>query len=188
MEGRPSSRVGPIVALMAAGTALGAGSAAEEATSDFDVGISTDGLWLAVAFTWGAVAWGWGSALVGGVALLTIANVAYYAAGGGAPDAARWLLLGVAAGVFYGAAGQLFRRGPEPARLAAILSLSAVLMAEGAEVFQSDGEADDGVEFGIGLLLPIVMTRGSRHRLMAAAASVAVGAVAATGLLEPLVP
>ena len=131
---------------------------------------------------------GWGSAVAGGAALLTAANLAYYAAGGTAPGAGTWLVLGVTGGLSFGAAGRLFRLGPEPARLVAALMLAGVLIAEGAEVFTAEGEVDDGVELVLGCALPVLAARSTRYRATAAAATAALLAIAATGALEPLVP
>ena len=174
--------------LLIAGVVLGTASALEESTSGFDIGISTDGLWLAVAFAFGAGAAGVGTAAPCGAAALTIANLAYYAAGGGAPDPLGWFALGLGGGAFFGAAGAVFRRGPAPARLAAIMALSGVLIAEGSEIFRDEGELDDGVEFAIGCALPIMFSPPGRYRAVAAVLTAFVAGLGALGALEPLVP
>jgi hypothetical protein len=175
-------------AVLFLGAVLGVASAFEEARGGFDIGISSDGLWLAFAFACGARARSWSSALVRGVAGLTAANLAYYAVGGGAPSPGLWLALGLGGGLVFGAAGRLWRAGSPAVRVAAVFALAGVLVVEGSEVFSSDGEVDDGVELAIGCALPVVTAQGARLRLLAAGATAALVAVAATGALDPLVP
>jgi hypothetical protein len=174
--------------VLVAGTALGAASAAEEATSGFDIGLSTDGLWLAVAFAFGALARSWALAAFCGGAVLTIANAAYYAAGGGASDAIAWFAMGIGGGIFFGIAGWVFRNRGGLLRLGAVLCLAGVLLAEGAEVFQAEGEVDDGIEFVLGCLLPVASAQSSLERAVAAGATAVIATLAALGVLEPLVP
>ena len=113
-------------AAIAAGLALGAVSRVEEVTGGFDLGISTNFTWLALAFGAGALAGelAW-SGLAGAVAL-TAANGGYYAwivlTEQGTPlDAVagpveRWFALGVTGGFVFGVAGALARLRRSPPR------------------------------------------------------------------------
>ena len=177
-----------MAAVIVFGCLLGAASAFEEATPGFDIGISSDGLWLAVAFACGAMAKEWRSTLRRGPAMLTAANLTYYAVGGSAPNPGFWLVLGVGGGLVFGAAGQLWRVCSGGVRAAALFPLAAVLVVEGSEVFRAGGEPDDAVELAIGCALPLLATRSIRARTGAALATAALVAIAATGALDMLVP
>ena len=120
--------------------------------------------------------------------MLTAANLAYYAAGGEAPNPGLWLALGPGGGLVFGSAGQLWRTGSSRERVLAVFALAGVLIAEGSEVFQADGEVDDGIELAIGCALPVLAAEGVGERVLAVTATIAVAAVGAAGALEVLVP
>jgi hypothetical protein len=127
-------------AAIAAGLALGAASRVEEVTDGFDLGISTNFTWLAVAFGAGALAGELAWSGLAGAAALTAANGGYYAwialtepgtpldAVAGPVD--RWFALGVTGGFVFGAAGALLASRSRARRAAACLPLAALLAAE----------------------------------------------------------
>ena len=125
---------------IAAGVVLGAVSRVEEVAGGFDLGISTNFTWLAVAFLVGAKAGEIAWSGVAGAAALTVANGGYYAwillTEPGRPleevagPVERWFALGVTGGLVLGAAGALLSSRSRALRAAACLPLAALLVAE----------------------------------------------------------
>lgn len=156
---------------MLIGLLLGVVSHLEE-TRGFDVGINSDGTWIAAAFVAGSAG--------RGALTLTVANAAYYAAGATTP-VWWWFALGVAGGALFGAAGVAWRTGRPAIRFAAALALGGVLIADGIEL----RTVPDAVKLAIGAALPVL---GAPRPLPAAAVSATVVAIATTGAFDPLLP
>ena len=125
---------------LAAGVVLGVVSRVEEVTPGFDLGISTNFTWLAVAFLVGTRVGAMDRSGLAGAAALTAANVGYYAwiltTEPGTPlDAVagpveRWFALGATGGLVLGAAGALLASSSRARRAASCLPLAALLVAE----------------------------------------------------------
>jgi hypothetical protein len=126
----------------AAGVALGVASRIEETAEGFSAGISSNRLWILAAFAVGAAARSVAGGAALGVLALTAANAGYYAwvavtepgrpLSSVAGPVIDWILVGLAAGVVFGAAGHLWRRGARKWRWMAALALGGVLIADEA--------------------------------------------------------
>ena len=103
-----------VAALVGAGAALGIGSRVEEIVEGFSAGISSNSTWLLAAAVAGLLAASPSRAALLGAAVLTAANLGYYAwilltepatdptSIAGPP--ARWFALGIAGGIVLGVA------------------------------------------------------------------------------------
>ena len=182
-----------LTTLLLAGLVLGAVSRFEEVVDGFSAGVSSNGTWLAAAFVSGAFAGSLGRGAAAGAAVLTASNAGYYAyviglqpgleveAVAGPPE--RWLVLGIAGGAVFGAAGRVWRCAAPVPRVAAALLLGGVLIVDG-----SSGRLTDVPALAAGLALPILSARGDALRAAAIVTAAVVVAVASTGALEPLMP
>jgi hypothetical protein len=180
------------------GLVFGALSRVEEQVPDFALGISTYGTWVLAAAVAGALGAGAlrGGALAG-AAGLTAANAGYYGwvlatepdmpLDGVSGSPVRWLVLGLAAGAVFGAAGRAWRTGRPPVRLAAALLVAAVYIADGISAV-TGGPPAAGAGLVAGGALALASARDARGRAVALTAVAAIGAVAATGALERLLP
>lgn len=195
-----------LTTLLLAGLALGAASRFEEVVDGLSAGVSSNGTWLAAAFAGGAfvrpagrggagraLAGSVGRAVTAGALVLTAANAGYYAyvvalqpgldvaAVAGPPE--RWLVLGIAGGAVFGAAGRVWRCAEPVPRVVAALLLGGVLVVDA-----SSGRLTDAPGLAAGLALPILSARGDALRTVTIVAAAVVVAVASTGALEPLMP
>lgn len=191
--------------LLVLALALGAASRFEEVTPGFSLGLSSNAAWLALAFFGTRRCSSLLRAARFGALLETGANAGYYAhvlllepgtplaSVAGSP--ARWLLLGLAAGAFFGAAGRLgVEGGPTPSgasragRAQDVRTVSAALCLSGAVLV----EAADGLRWtdapAVAFALGLPLAAGGRLRVAGGAAAVVIGAVAMTGVLAPLSP
>jgi hypothetical protein len=124
----------------AAGVAIGALSRIEEVADGFDAGISSNSLWVALAFAAGIASRSVAGGAGAGTLALSAANAGYYAwvalteperpLDSVAGPVLPWVLLGVAAGVVFGGAGRLWRAGPAGRRWAASLVPAAFAVGE----------------------------------------------------------
>lgn len=182
-----------------AGGLLGILSRVEEATSGVSIGVSSDATWLAAAFLVGAAARGRPApgAVASGALALTAANVAYYAwiaatepgtdlaAVAGSPVV--WFVLGVSGGGVFGLGGHVWAATRGAPRVVAAALLGGVFIAEGVPALLG-GWLTDGVGLAIGAALPVASAQTPAGRVVAAALSAALIAVALTGRLEALLP
>jgi hypothetical protein len=101
---------------------------------------------------------------------------------GWGPSVAVWALGAVAGGVVFGAAGWAWRHAGSPRSSVGLALLSALFLSEGLYL----AIAVDNVAFGailvaVGLVLPLILARSSRDRLVAYAAVVPCLGLAAAG-------
>ncbi len=183
--------------LLAAGALFGALSRIEEVAEGFSAGISSNSAWLVVAALAGLAMATAARAAALGAAVLTVANLAYYAWIGvtepstdlaqvaGPP--ATWFVLGLSGGAVFGALGFGWRAGDPRVRLGAALLIAGLLIADGITGVR-EGAAGDAVGLAAGIALPIVSARGRALQVVAGAGVLAIAAVGWTGVFEPLLP
>jgi Family of unknown function (DUF6518) len=185
-----------VTGVVAIGALLGILSRVEERTPGLSAGVSSDAMWIAAAFAVGATTQDARGGGARGAVTLTAANLGYYGwiLATEATDPARvvggsslWLILGLTGGALFGAAGTIWRTGPPPARTAAALLCSAVLIADGGPGLRG-APATDAVSVVAGTMLAFASASTPRLRFVASAACVLLVTVAATGSLEPLLP
>ena len=183
--------------LLAAGAALGVLSRIEEVAEGFSAGISSNSAWLVAAALAGLTMAAPARAALMGAAVLTAANLAYYAwivatepgtdPAGVAGPPERWFALGGAGGAVFGALGFAWRAGGPRVRVAAALVVAGLLVAD-AITGVREGATGDAVGLVAGLALPIASARDAPLRILAAASVLVIAAVAWTGVFEPLLP
>jgi hypothetical protein len=117
-----------VTGVVGSGALLGILSRLDERTPGLSAGVSSDAMWVAVAFAIGSSRQSARGGAAGGAVTLTAANLGYYgwilateftdpAAVAGAPS--LWLILGLAGGALFGAAGAIggrAHRWSEPPR------------------------------------------------------------------------
>lgn len=171
---------------MTTGLVLGVLSRLEEQLGGLSAGVSSDGAWVLAAFAAGVLT----RRVATGPMLLTAANAGYYGwvglAGpdgevGAAGEPLRWLALGLAAGVVFGAAGRIARTSSGAARIAAAALPAGVLIADGATGRLADAPA---VAVGVAVLVGAAGSRRAAGWVLV----LVIAAVAAAGVLEPLLP
>lgn len=125
--------------LLLGGLLLGVLSRVDE-TASLSLPLSDNATWIAAAFLAGALRPA--RPVVAGAAVLTCANLAYYAwiattepgtsLAGVAGSPWHWLALGVVTGTVFGAAGALARRARPPLRTAAVVAPLGVVVLDRA--------------------------------------------------------
>jgi Family of unknown function (DUF6518) len=185
-----------VTGVVGSGALLGILSRLEERTPGLSAGVSSDAMWVAVAFAIGSSRQSARGGAAGGAVTLTAANLGYYgwilatestdpAAVAGAPS--LWLILGVAGGALFGAAGAIWRTGSPLVRTAAALLCSAVLIADGGPALRG-APASDAISVVAGVTLACASASTPLLRCLALAACALLVTVAATGTFEPLLP
>lgn len=159
---------------------------------------NSSAVWAIGAFAMGRwIRVGWWQPAVGGVLLLLVAVESYYLtatlvqnddlANLWVPSTLLWLLFAVIAGTVFGTAGA-WSRGSKPwLRMVGLALPGAVLLAEAAVIARRgvNGEAiyktlslqTAAIEVTLGILLVLLLGRGTRQRLQGLAASLPLAAL-----------